>query len=301
MAITRMTQNMMMDRSVSSLQIALGRLAKSQEQMSTGRILNRPSDSPTDTTAAMKIRASMADQAQYARNAEDGLGWLNQIDTALSSVLTGVNRAKDLALQGASTGSNGPTAREALATEVDQIRQGALATANTTYLGRPVFGGITAGKVAYGDPVDDATWVGTVGDVKRTVAEGVEIKVNVDGPTAFVSNGNDLFDILDELSVNLRANPADEAAISGSLDKLDAALNTITKTLADVGTKAGRIEKAVQTAKDNSLNLQTSLSNIENVDLPKGAMELQMQQIAYQAALATTAKVMQPSLMDFLR
>lgn len=299
MALTRITQNMMMDRSLSSLQTALGRLARTQEQLSTGRIINRPSDSPTDTSAAMRMRASISDQAQFGRNAEDGLGWLGQIDTTLTSMLDDIRRARDLALQGANSGSMGDVGRQALATEIDQIRQSAIAGANTTYLGRPVFGGITAGGSAYGDALADDTWTGVAGPVNRTVAQGIKIQVNVNGTDVFGADGDSLFALLEDLSVQLTSN--DTAGIQASLGKLDAAMNTMTTTLADAGTKSNRIEKAVQASKDVTVNLQTSLSNVENVDLPKAMVDLQLQEVAYQAALATTARVMQPSLMDFLR
>src|SRR5262245_60440744 len=100
---SRYTQRLMVDRSLASLQAGLGRLARTQEQLHTGRVINRPSDSPTGTNAAMRLRAQTATQTQYSRNAEDGLGWLGQIDSTVTSMLTGVNRARDLALQGAST------------------------------------------------------------------------------------------------------------------------------------------------------------------------------------------------------
>lgn len=47
--------------------------------------------------------------------------------------------------------------------------------------------------------------------------------------------------------------------------------------------------------------LRGSLAQVENIDLPKTIVELQMQQVAYQAALGATAKVIQPTLLDFLR
>ena len=62
-----------------------------------------------------------------------------------------------------------------------------------------------------------------------------------------------------------------------------------------------RVEAAIRTAGDNELRLATSLSDVENADLPKTVVDLQMQQVAYQAALGATARVMQPSLLDFLR
>lgn len=296
MPIQRVTQSMLSRNSVGALQTGLSRLAKLQEQMSTGRILNRPSDSPTDTTSAMRIRSSMADVKQYGRNANDGNGWLSQADSALTSMNDQVLRARDLALQGANSGSIGPTAREALAAEVDQIRGGLIDTANTSYLGRPVFGGVTAGPKAY-----DATgtYIGTPGAVNRTVSEGTSVRVDVDGQQAFGATGNSVFDHLDALSTALRA--GNQAGISASIAALAADRDRITTTQTDVGSRQIRVESAIQAASDNELKLSTSLSNVENADLPKVIVDLQMQQVAYQASLAATARVTQPSLLDFLR
>jgi len=296
MAITRVTQNMMSRNSVDAMQTSLGRLARLQEQMSTGRVLNRPSDSPTDTTSAMRIRSSLADAKQYGRNASDGNGWLSTIDAALTGANDQVLRARDLALQGANEGVAGQTARDALAAEVDQIRAGLINTANSNYLGRPVFGGVTAGAQAY-----DATgtYVGTPGSVDRTVGQGTTVRVDVDGNTVFGPAGNSVFDHLSALSNALRTN--NQAGISASITALEGDRDQITTTQAEVGSRQNRIESAIQAASDNELRLSTSLSDVENADLPKTMMDLQMQQVAYQASLAATSKVIQPSLLDFLR
>jgi flagellar hook-associated protein 3 FlgL len=296
MAITRVTQSMMSKGSVTAMQTSLGRLAKLQEQLSTGRVLNRPSDSPTDTTSAMRMRSSLADVQQYGRNAEDGNGWLGTIDAALTSASDQVLRARDLALQGANQGSVGATAREALAAEVDQIRSGLVNTANSDYLGRPVFGGVTAGPSAY-----DASgaYVGVSGAVNRTIAEGTTLRVDVDGNAAFGPAGNSVFDHLTALSAALRS--GNQAGISAGLSALEADRDRITTTQADVGSRQNRIESAIQTASDTQLRLRNSLAEVENTDLPKTIVDLQMQQVAYQASLGATARVMQPSLLDFLR
>jgi flagellar hook-associated protein 3 FlgL len=304
----RITQRLMVGHSLASLQAGLGRLARTQEQLSTGRVINRPSDNPIGTNSAMRLRSETAAQTQYARNADDGLGWLGRIDSTLQSVLPQVNRARELVLQGASSGSNTAASRGALATEVEQIRASVLASANTQYVGRPVFGGTTTGKQAYdqatgayvGQPVTQPVPApGTT--VERSVADGVRIRVDVSGPEVFGPAGSDLFKVLDDVVTHLRADPADPAALSGDLDKLDAALRSIRTAVADVGTRYGRLERAAQTAKDVTLDLQASLSEVENVDIAKATMDLQLQEVAYQASLATTARVLQPSLLDFLR
>ncbi|UMG92944.1 flagellar hook-associated protein FlgL [Nocardioides sp. TF02-7] len=297
MTTGRVTQRMLTESSLHYLQNGLGRLARVQEQLSTGRVLNRPSDDPADTTAAMRLRSSIAHQQQYARNAEDGLGWLAQVDATLGTVTDSVRRARELALQGASSGTAGATAREALATEVEEIRDGVLSLANATYLGRPVFGGVVgAGGTAY-----DATgtYVGLPGDVERRVADGVTVQVDVDGRTVFGDGAASVFAELDGLATALRA--GDAAGITTSLDALAARLDTVLAARTAAGTRYDRLERAALAATDAAQSLTGSLAEIENTDLPRAVVDLQLQEVAYQAALSATQRVLQPSLLDFLR
>lgn len=295
--IGRVTQRMMVDNSLASLQSGLGRLEKLHEQLSTGRVLNRPSDSPTDTTTAMRLRSSLSDRTQYARNAEDGQAWLNLADQTLRDVNDRLRRARDLGLQGASSGGNDQASRAALAAEVDQIRKGILAAANTTYLDRPIFGGVTTGSEAFHlDPTTDAVgFAGQTGEVKRAVGDGVKIAVNVDGEQVFGS----VFADLANLSAALQS--GDVATINDGLQALKDAQDRIGASLSDIGAREDRVDTALQNAKDGELSVKNSLSNVENVDIVEATVQLQLQEVAYQTSLAATAKVIQPSLWDFLR
>jgi flagellar hook-associated protein 3 FlgL len=296
MTVTRVTQQMMTNRSYVALQTGLGRLSRTQEQLSSGRVLNRPSDSPTDTSSAMRLRSSLAAQTRYSRNAQDGLAWLGQIDTTLTSMLSQVNRARDLGIQGVNTVTMGTQAREALAAEVDQLRESLISGANATYLGRPVFGGLVTGRTAYDS---SGAYAGVPGVVTRTVAEGTKVEVNVQGPDVFGPPGADLFADLASLSAALRS--GDVATVQTQLSNLDAAQSRITATLADVGTRYNRVDRADQAAQNAGLSLTTALSNVEDVDITKATMDLKMNEVAYQAALSATARLVQPSLAEFLR
>lgn len=296
MAVARMTQNMMSDRALYGMQTALGRLAKVQEQLSTGRVINRPSDDPTGATSAMRIRSSLSDQLQYARNADNAVGWLDQIDGTLSSVSKQLVRAREIATQGANDGAMGQESRDALATEVDQIAQGLVNAGNASYLGRPVFGGITAGRTAY---APDGTWTGVPGVVKRTVSDGVQVRVDVPGPDAFGPAGDSVWTHLGALATALRGGDTD--GVRAALDDLGVDGERVIGVRADIGARTVRVEQAQRIVADAELSLSASLSELENTDLPKATVELQLQEVAYKAALAATARVMQPSLLDFLR
>lgn len=293
--ITRVTQTMIAQRSLDGLHLSASRVARVQEQLSTGRILNRPSDSPTDTTSAMRVRATMAATKQYARNGLNGQGWLNQIDTTLQSAVHQTTRARELGIQGVN-GAASPAAREALATEVEQLRNSLISLGNTRYLERPVFGGITAGSVAY---APDGTFAGTPGDVRRTIGEGVSVRVDMDAEEAFGPHGDNVFAHLSNLANALRS--GDTAALQDSVAALGGDLERLTSALAQVGSRSNRVDTAVQRALDDELALTSSLSELENVDLPRAMVDLQLQEVAYQAALAATSRVIQPSLIDFLR
>jgi flagellar hook-associated protein 3 FlgL len=245
----------------------------------------------------MRIRGSVAAQKQYSRNANDALAWLNQIDATFTSVTDQVHRAREIALQGANDGAMGPQAREALATEVDQLREGLITTANASYLGRPVFGGVTGGTAAY---AADGTWIGVTGDgVVRTVGEGVKIRVDVEGPTAFGPTGDSLFDHLEALSTALRSGST--VGMQAAIGNLSSDSSRITDVQSSIGARTNRIEQAQTAAGDAQLSLTNTLSEIENTDIAKATVDLQLQEVAYKAALAATSRVMQPSLLDFLR
>lgn len=295
MVMIRTTQNMVVERSLSGLQAGLGRLAQTQEKLATGKNLNRPSDSPTDATTSMKIRVQVAQAEQHVRNAQNGLGWLDITDTTLSGMADNLRRVSQLALQGANAAVPA-TATRALAEEVAQIREGLLAQANTTYLDRPVFGGVTAGSKAF-----DATgaYIGTDAPVTRTVADGVKVRVDVSGTDVVGPNGDNVFTDLEALETALRND--DKAAIQAGAAAISARQKVITSAQAQVGAAYNRIEAAERKGTDSLVTLRSALADVENTDLPKAMVDLQMHEVAYQAALASTARVMQPSLVDFLR
>ena len=296
MAIQRMTQNMMIERSYVSLQTVSGRLNKTQEHLTTGRVLNRPSDSPTDTSSAMRLRASIAEENQYQRNAQDGLGWLGQIDSTLTTALDQLREARDAGIQGRNGVNLGSQAREALAVQVEQLRESLVGVANTTYLGRPVFGGVTNGTAAYDA---SGTFVGAAADVTRSIAKDVKVPVNVNGAEVFGPDGDSLFDNLSTLANALRAGDSD--GIGTALGLLDTAQTRMTSALTDVGTRYARVERAMVAAEDSSLSLTTALSDLEEVDVARATIDLSAQEVAYKAAMAATARLVQPSLADFLR
>ena len=296
MAISgRVTEGSIHTRVLANLQRNLANGDKILEQMSSGKQINRPSDSPTGTVASMQLRTESRANERYTRNADDGLGWLDTVESTLGSASTLVNQARDLTLQGLS-GNSSPQVKEALAGQIDQIRESMIAQSNTNYLDRPVFGGTVAGSVAYDA---NGSYVGDNGQTVRTVGSNSTVRVDTAGPDAFGSGDSQMFTVLKSISDSIRS--GDSAKLANDLKNLDKAGIVVRTAISDVGSRYTRITQMKDMALDRSLTVASRLSEIEDIDLPKTIMEMKLQETSYQAALAASAKVIQPSLIDYLR
>jgi flagellar hook-associated protein 3 FlgL len=299
-SLTRVTQGTISQATIEGLQAALGRVQRQQEKLATGKEISRPSDDPGGTVAALTYRSDIRRSEQYSRNSQNGLDWLGTADSTMSGMMTMVQRARDLTLQGANA-SMSADERNAIAAEMDTLRQGLIGMANTTYLDRPIFGG-TAGNATGTTVAYDANgnYQGDNGQVLRNVAPGVQVAVNVNGPQVFGTGATGLFNALNQISADLRSNNA-PALTQTDLGNLDVAMTQLQNTHAVVGARYDRVQSMKTLAENTMLNLKNGLSSVEDADLPKTITDLQLQQVSYQAALAATAKVIQPSLVDFLR
>jgi flagellar hook-associated protein 3 FlgL len=303
----RITHKSITAGALGNLQSNLGRMQRLQEQLSSGSRIGRPSDDPTGTVDSMRFRSEIRQAEQHVRNVDDGLGWLGTADTAVTNALGVVRKAKELALTGAN-GAMGPTEREALASELDGLREHLFSLAGTEYLGRPIFGGTET--AAYAKAADGTiTYAGDQGRVTRRPAAGVEVDVNIPGTAVFGPPGADVFAVLSDLANHLRGRAADgtpdpsAVALDGTTDlgALDDRFRALQDGLSTVGARYAQLEVMRTRAEDAQVTVKEQLSEVQSVDLPKTIMELQLQEVAYQSALAATSRTIQPSLMDFLR
>jgi flagellar hook-associated protein 3 FlgL len=299
-SVSRVTQRSNGQQAILGLQASQRRLATLQAQMSSGKAISKPSDDPNATYTALQFRAENARFTQWSRNAGDGLSLLKVTDGQLQSMTQQVQRAQALVIQGRNTAAMTTVERQAIATEIDSLREGLMMSANFTYLGRPIFGGTTSGGSAF-----DATsgaYVGDTNPVSRSAGPSAIVRVDVNGAEAFTTTGTtggtSIFDVLTSVADHLRNNPsalgADQVNLTSVMDKMSTAL-------AQVGAATNRLESLKGVADAQKVNLAQCISGVEDIDLTKTIVDLSTQQASYQAALQATAKIVQPSLMDFLR
>ena len=90
-------------------------------------------------------------------------------------------------------------------------------------------------------------------------------------------------------------------AISDLIGTLDSGLNTVLNHRASTGAKVIRMETTLSRLEDYTVNYTKLLSDVEDADITKLITDLAMAENAYQSALNAAAKIIQPSLLNFLR
>lgn len=296
MRVTPLTTSLVVG---TGLQGSAERLLRVQAQLSSGRRISRWSDAPADATAALRLRAEESDWNSYGKQAADGVAVLNTQDQALQSASTLLTRARELTVSAGTTTS--ATEREAIAAEIEGIRDQLVGVANSTYGGRAVFAGFAAQAVTGGP----GSWAfgGDAGAVRRRVTPDLTVQVNGDGREifGFGPGQTDLFTTLDGVAADIRA--GNGAALgSADLSALDARHRAVLIGLATVGARTRLVEDARDAGAVQLGTLADQRSSLEDVDIPAGVMEMQLAQTAYQAALAAAGKTADlPTLASFLR
>lgn len=291
----RVTNQTMAATAQRNLQASLQQMARLQEQGSSQKRILTPSDDPRGTADVIAIRSQQRAAEQYERNVDNGSGWLTTIDSALGNATSVLQSALQRTLQGANDGALSQEAKNALAIEIDGLRDALLKEANATYLGRSVFAGSSNEGVAF-----DAgyAWTGTDGaTVDRRVGEGVTVRVDANGKEAFGEGDDSVFALLDGIAADLRAG----TPVSGRIDAVRDALDGVVAAHAAVGAQHNQLQRAESVLKTTEVDLEAQRSKAEDIDLAKVILDLNVQSSVYQAALNVTARVLQPSLMDFLR
>jgi flagellar hook-associated protein 3 FlgL len=294
----RVTTRMMSELGVSRMNERLAQLERSQRSLATGRRIHVSSDDVSGMSAALSARAGIAESKQAQRNAADGLSWIQVAETRLSGATDQLQRANQLILE-ANNSTTGQTGLDAIGSELTAIRDSLLSVANSRHQGRFVFGGYSSATPVE-DPGSGWAYAGDNGEVRRRVGEGDSVVVNVTADDVFgFTAGDDIFTTLDGVISDLAA--GDRSNLGAAIDSVQGALDRVLDGRGVLGAAANRIELAEFRARADELDLKTQLSSVEDTDMAEAIMELQIQEVSYQAAQSALAKSLQPSLAQFLR
>ena len=297
--MTRITSNTLARNVLADINAANARMSKAQEQLSSGKLLTKPSDDPAAVGRALQYRKDIEATQQFQRNAGEAEGWTDVTDSALATIGDAMLRLRDLTVRAASD-SGGTEARKAIAEELEGLIDTVKTAANASYGGRYVFAGSETDQRPFALGTDDAYYGDDV-NVLRQIGQGVAVQVNVDGERLLIGDGVEPGLLATMRTVLQQTRNDDVQGLTTSLGALDKRQDELNATRATIGATANRIEVAIGRLAEYEGTALQLLNNTESADLAKTMVDYSVHQAAMQAGLKAGASIVQSSLLDFLR
>ncbi|MNO17860.1 Flagellin [compost metagenome] len=294
--VTPGMMNLQMMRNVNS---NLVRMDSNQNVLSTGRKLNKPSDDPVGITYSLRYRSELSINDQYQKNADAATSWLDYSDTVLNQVNDASQRAYELLVQGVN-GTNPKEAIDAVNVEIKQIYDQVVSLGNSKYNDKYIFNGQLTDRAPY-DPLLAPTQDTDTMGISYKFTENATLSVNISGQDVFgkSTDPDNLFGVLTRIQNALSL--GDQNTARTEIDALSSRLTKINEARSQIGAKTNRVELISNRLSDLELNLTSMQSKTEDADYAETIMKLKEDESVYQASLATSAKIMQMSLLDYLR
>lgn len=324
--ITRMTTSMMAGTTLATIQRNFNRLADVNKQLSSGKRMNFASDDPASSVSSMRLRKELAATEQFKRNISDANSWLATSDAAMQSVADRYTEARTLLINSID-GALGDKSQGALAAQLRKIAESIMSEANTTYLGRTVFAGnsdkglvFKTGQNADGDTLFLAAEKDeiTAKTVDRRIDADTTVQANVDGNKLFgtgtikwdgntlnTDNNPSVMNLLIEAARILESpeGPAGDnrLKIESIQNELSRRFGQLQEAQSAVGSRHKQVLEAQNSVVFDLQQVKGQISDVEDIDIQKVTIDMSLASMAYQASLSSTQRVVQPTLLDYLR
>lgn len=289
----------------------MSNVQKYQEQLSSLKEVNRPSDDPMKVSQILDLNNSLIQNDGYKTTIKDTIDFTNVQDSALNHATEAMQRIRTLVQQAASDTMNDDN-RQIIKKEVEAEIYTLTDALNTNFGGKYVFAGMnTTTKpfevVKENGEIRGIQYSGTAngsGKLTREIAAGVSISLKTDGRELMNEQGtaekpSNIGTFLSEVLTALNTN--DTKALSGDLlARADKEIDHIVTMRSETGTIYNRLTAAQERNETNSLNLESIRSEKQDIDLAEKFMQYTMEQTAYQASLAMGTKILSTSILDYL-
>ncbi|OMF04641.1 flagellar hook-associated protein FlgL [Paenibacillus sp. FSL H7-0942] len=305
----RITNNMLSSQLLLNLNRNAQQMNNTQTQLATGRKINKPSDDPVGITYSLRYRAELSSNDQYQKNVDSAISWLEFNDTVMNQAGNAIQRLRELTVQ-ASTGTNPQSALDSINEEVKQLKEQLVDISNSKLNGKYIFNGETYDVKPYDFPSNqdgtldttNATSVVTdKGKINFIVGESVQLPINVSGNEVFgtETEEDNLFNLVNNIMKALTE--GNQKELSNQLDNIDSRTDKMLAIRSEIGAKTNRVDLMMGRLDDLGINLTDLQSKVEDADYAELAMQSKIQENIYNASLSAGAKIISPSLVDFLR
>ena len=270
-----------------------------QNKLATGRRIHKPGDDPVGVGYYMRYNSEINRTNEFLENANTGLGFLNTMDEMMQQTSDVLKRARVL-VQQASTGTTPDDARQHIAAEIQQLKEQLVMIGNSSYSGRYLFNGQKTDQRPYSltDPANDRTDRGVY---YLNVSPNVSVPVSISGEEIFGEAGaaDNAFRVFDEILTHLNNNELD--LLRADMERIDGLSDRINSVWAEIGARTNRFELVKERIQDQIVSLKDLRSKVGDADMAEAIIELTQRENVLQASLAVGARIMQVSLIDFIR
>ncbi|MEE6134130.1 flagellar hook-associated protein FlgL [Bacillus sp. 1780r2a1] len=292
----RITQSMLAANSLRHINSSYNQLQTLQNQLSTGKKITRPSDDPVVATKGMAYRSNLSEIDQYKRNLTEAYSWFDNSEAGLEQVNSIFQRAKELMVQG-TNGTNDGQDRQAIAREIEQLKLDFMQVANTQVAGRYIFNGVNVGNAPVTQSADGSIASEINADpFSVEVSKGVSLRVNINADRIF---SQEAFDFINNIQVGFENN--DVESLQQLSTQVDDYLSTLSAERSELGARNNRLELIENRIASQEIIASRMISDNEDADIEKVITDLTIQESVHRASLSVGAKLIQPTLLDFLR
>jgi len=297
----RITNKMTADLITKDLYRAQQLLLDAQVKVATGKRINKPSDDPIGMGKVLDYRKIISTIDQYNENIDHGKNQLEITSTIVEEIETLLNEAKNWAMQ---FGSGSDMSASSAIIEVKSLYDEIMDLANTKIGNNYIFGGHVTNSAPFSrDANYDADYTGDNGDITVLVGDNVYVKTNANGEDLFAvdgaGGGSDVFGALERLINALETN--DSAAAFSEVANLESAVDQVQGISTETSIYYGRMKSSENFLIKYRSNIENMLNETENMDPAQAIVEMQLQEAAYITCLETASKIIQPSLVDFIK
>lgn len=293
----RVTQGMLTANMLRNLNNSNARLSKLQEQLYTQRKISRPSDDPVVALKGMAYRTNLTEVEQYRRNLTEMYKWMENSEAGLEQANAIFQRTRELVVKASNLGTHDEDDLQKIQAEISQLKEALVDVANTQVAGKYIFNGTDVET----KPVDLAD------DVFQSEYEAFTIEVSKDVSVAASIDPNgifteDVFQSFDDLEDALNnPNAEDLDNIDSFIGRFQGHVDDLLAERAELGARYNRVELIEDRLSKQEVIAHTILKENEGADMERVITELKMQETIHRAGLSVGARVIQPSLIDFLR
>jgi flagellar hook-associated protein 3 FlgL len=280
------------------------RIERAQEQITSGRRVNRASDAPDEISRLLQLRSELGAAQQIQTNLGRVQSESDAAEQALAYAVSLVERASVLGAQGA-TDVLAASDRQTLGREVASLLQQLTGVANTAIDGRYLFGGDTDQTAPYTlDLTLDApfsAYLGTASTRQIQHPSGSRFTISTSADLIFDSadSASNVFQAVNDLRLALRDD--DVAGVRDALGRLKSASDHLNRQLAFYGTVQNQVHDALEYGQTQQVGLLEQIAGVEDADMASAILELNESRFQHQAALSAESSRIRGSLFDYLR